>query len=68
MGHDSCAPLRLILPPRGCADAVSLCDLHAKYADIIGIEEALRFLDTLPSGLFDLPSGKPPQSRAKAEA
>jgi maleamate amidohydrolase len=40
--------------------AVSLCDMHAKYADVIHAAEALSYIDGLPDGIFkNLPSGKP---------
>src|SRR6266436_2222215 len=38
-------------------DAFSLCDMNAKYADVVKTAEVLAFFDTLPSGLFDLPKG-----------
>ena len=38
--------------------AISLFDLHAKYADVIGVGEALAFVDSLPRGMFDLPKGE----------
>jgi nicotinamidase-related amidase len=40
--------------------AVSLCDMHAKYADVVRATEALTYIDGLPEGIFkNLPSGKP---------
>jgi nicotinamidase-related amidase len=54
---------RVSLVEEGCFDrsqashALSLCDMNAKYADIVKLEEALAFIDTLPHGLFDLPKG-----------
>ena len=45
----------------GCFDrsqashAINLCDMHAKYADVVKLDEVLEFVKTLPSGLFDLP-------------
>ena len=39
--------------------AVSLCDIHAKYADIVQSAEVLDFLATLPEGLYELPAGEP---------
>jgi hypothetical protein len=38
--------------------AVSLLDMHAKYADVVPSGEVLDYLRSLPKGLFDLPSGK----------
>jgi nicotinamidase-related amidase len=37
--------------------AVSLCDMHAKYADVVPSTETLPFIEGLPGGLFDLPKG-----------
>lgn len=54
---------RVILAEEGCFDrseashAVSLCDMHAKYADVVATAEILSYFDQLPSGLLDLPSG-----------
>jgi nicotinamidase-related amidase len=45
----------------GCFDrgeanhALSLFDMNAKYADIIGSDEALAFLNAYPAGQFELP-------------
>jgi hypothetical protein len=45
----------------GCFDrsqashAINLCDMHAKYADVVKLDETLAFIDTLPKGMFDLP-------------
>jgi nicotinamidase-related amidase len=56
---------RVAVVEEGCFDrsqashAVSLGDMHAKYADVVTSEEALAFFDTLPTGLFDLPKGSP---------
>lgn len=47
----------------GCFDrseashAVSLCDLDAKYADVVKSSDVLGFFGNLESGLFDLPAG-----------
>lgn len=54
---------RISLVEEGCFDrsqashAINLCDMHAKYADVVAIEETLAFIHGLPDGLFDLPSG-----------
>jgi nicotinamidase-related amidase len=54
---------RVILAEEGCFDrseashAVSLCDMHAKYADVVATAEVLAYFDRLPVGLFDLPAG-----------
>jgi maleamate amidohydrolase len=37
--------------------AISLCDMDAKYADVVKLAEALAFIETLPRGLFELPGG-----------
>jgi nicotinamidase-related amidase len=42
----------------GCFDrseashAISLCDMHAKYGDVIGSEAVLKFIESLPGDLF----------------
>ena len=47
----------------GCFDrsdishAVTLLDLHAKYADVVKSDGVLEYFDTLPGDLFNLPSG-----------
>jgi len=49
----------------GCFDrseashALTLCDLGAKYADIVKTEEVLGYFDTLKQGMFNLPKGVP---------
>src|SRR5207245_4989755 len=54
---------RVILAEEGCFDrseashALSLCDLHAKYADVVPTAEVLSCFDRLPAELFDLPTG-----------
>jgi nicotinamidase-related amidase len=48
----------------GCFDrsqashAINLCDMHAKYADVVSLRETIAYIDTLPRGLFDLPQGE----------
>src|SRR6266571_4551240 len=37
--------------------AVNLCDMHAKYADVLSVAEVKQYLASLPKGLFDLPRG-----------
>jgi len=39
--------------------AVSLCDMNAKYADVVRSGEVVDYLSGLPKGLFDLPKGAP---------
>jgi nicotinamidase-related amidase len=38
--------------------AINLCDMNAKYADVVTLEDALAYLTGLPDGLFDRPSGE----------
>jgi len=55
---------RLILAEEGCFDrseashAVGLCDMHAKYADVVSTAEILSYFDRLPADLFALPTGR----------
>ena len=55
---------RVILAEEGCFDrseashAVSLCDMQAKYADVVSTAEILSYFDQLPADLFDLPTGR----------
>ena len=56
---------RVAMVEEGCFDrseashAMTLCDLGAKYADIVKTDEVLSYFDTLDTGLFDLPRGIP---------
>ena len=56
---------RVAVVEEGCFDrsqashAVSLCDMHAKYADVVKLDDALRFVGSLPPGLFEGPPGSP---------
>ena len=65
---------RATLAEEGCFDrseashAISLCDMHAKYADVVSTAEILSYFGTLPAGLFDLPSGNPTSAPAIKEA
>ncbi len=49
----------------GCFDrsqashAINLCDMNAKYADVVKTDEVLDYFSGLPAGLFDLPKGAP---------
>ena len=62
---------RVILAEEGCFDrseashALSLCDMHAKYADVIPTAEVLAYFAGLPVGLFDLPAGSPVDAAAE---
>ncbi len=44
--------------------AVSLCDMHAKYADIVESAEVIDFILTFPAAMFDLPAGEPAMQTA----
>jgi nicotinamidase-related amidase len=50
---------RVTVVEEGCFDrseashALSLCDMHAKYADVVKLDEAVKFVQSLPEGLFD---------------
>ena len=63
--------LRVTLVEDGCFDrsqashAINLCDMNAKYADVMKSDEVIAFLASLPKGMFDLPAG-PPQLAAVA--
>ena len=54
---------RVALVEEGCFDrsqashALSLCDMNAKYADVVRLEETLAYIEALPKGLFNLPAG-----------
>jgi maleamate amidohydrolase len=56
---------RVAMVEEGCFDrsqashALTLCDLGAKYADIVKTGEVLSYFDTLDTGMFDLPKGVP---------
>jgi nicotinamidase-related amidase len=61
---------RVSVVEEGCFDraqashALSLCDMHAKYADVVKLAEVLAFINTLPNGLFDLPGARRALERA----
>jgi maleamate amidohydrolase len=66
---------RVTLAEEGCFDrseashAVSLCDMHAKHADVVSTAEILSYFDQLPADLFDLPTGRrSPATPAKEAA
>ena len=54
---------RVSLVEEACFDrsqashAMSLCDLHAKYADVVKLDTTVAFIQSLPAGMFDLPRG-----------
>src|SRR5438093_8858313 len=57
---------RVTIAEEACFDrseashAINLCDMQAKYADVLPVAEVKRHLASLPKGLFDLPRGVPP--------
>jgi len=63
---------RVAVVAEGCFDrvevshAINLCDMHAKYADVVSLKETLAFINTLPKGLFTLPRGAAPRKTVKA--
>jgi len=66
---------RITLAEEGCFDrsqashAINLCDMNAKYSDVVKTAEVLAFFDTLPEGLFDLPKGVPtPETQIRKAA
>ena len=52
------------LAEEGCFDrsqashAINLCDMNAKYADVISTDSIIDYIDGLEDGLFDLPKGE----------
>jgi nicotinamidase-related amidase len=56
---------RVIVAEDGCADrseashAINLCDMDAKYGDVIASDAIIQYIQTLPDGLFNLPAGDP---------
>jgi isochorismate hydrolase len=65
---------RIALAEEGCFDrsqashAINLCDMNAKYADVVKTDEVLAFFDTLPSGMYELPAGKTPVQKETKRA
>jgi maleamate amidohydrolase len=65
-------PIRLRQRQRseGCFDrseashAINLCDMNAKYADVVKVAEAKEFIESLPDGLFELPRGTARMAKA----
>jgi nicotinamidase-related amidase len=63
------ANYRVTVIEDGCADrsqashAVNLCDMNAKYADVVPSSEAIKYIESLPDGLFNLPHGDPEAGR-----
>ena len=56
--------LRVSIAEEGCFDrsqashAINLCDMNAKYADVVKSDEVIDFFETLPDGLFVLPTAR----------
>ena len=54
---------RVAIAEEGCFDrsqashAINLCDMNAKYADVVPTAEVLSFFDRIETGQFDLPGG-----------
>jgi maleamate amidohydrolase len=54
---------RVTVVEDGCFDraqanhAINLCDMHAKYANVMPSEEVVGYLNGLSQGMYDLPSG-----------
>ncbi|MCQ8783600.1 isochorismatase family protein [Mangrovibrevibacter kandeliae] len=54
---------RVALAEEGCFDrsqashAINLCDMNAKYADVVKTDEILAFFDTIEKDQFTLPKG-----------
>lgn len=54
---------RVTVVEDGCFDraqanhAINLCDMHAKYANVMPSEEVIDHLNGLSQGMYDLPSG-----------
>ena len=65
---------RVALAEEGCFDrsqashAINLCDMNAKYADVVKTDEVLAYFDSLPEDLFDLPKGSKHSEPPKAAA
>jgi len=51
------------LAEEGCFDrsqashAINLCDMNAKYADVVSTAECIAYIQSLPAGQFELPTG-----------
>jgi maleamate amidohydrolase len=58
--------LRVAIAEEACFDrseashAINLCDMQAKYADVLPVDEVKQYLASLPKGLFELPRGVRP--------
>ena len=60
--------LRVAVAEDGCFDravashAINLCDMNAKYADVVPASELIEYIAGLPDGLFELPQGSSQQA------
>src|SRR6516162_2837584 len=65
---------RVTVVEDGCFDrsqashAINLCDMNAKYADVVHSDEVIAYFDSLPSGMFDLPKGSAPAPKPRLAA
>ena len=56
--------IRVVIAEEACFDrsqashAINLCDMNAKYADVVSTDEALAYVDTIDAD-YNLPTGKP---------
>lgn len=61
---------RIAVVEDGCFDraeashAINLCDMNAKYADVLPSERVIDFLHGLPDGLFEASAPRPPAATA----
>ena len=64
---------RVTVVEDGCFDraqanhAINLCDMHAKYANVLSSGEVIEHLNGLSQGMYDLPSGAGMERVAAAE-
>mgnify|MGYP006274905401 CR=1 FL=1 len=64
---------RVAIAEEGCFDrsqashAINLCDMNAKYADVLPTADILAYIERLPDGLFAETAPKPPQAARAAE-
>ena len=65
---------RIAIAEEGCFDrsqashAINLCDMNAKYADVVKTSEILCYLEGLAHGMFDLPNGTPTSQHEQKRA
>jgi nicotinamidase-related amidase len=58
---------RVTVVEEGCFDrsqashAINLCDMNAKYADVLKLDEVIAHIGTLQRGMFTLPKGEQPR-------